>query len=133
MGTTGVNEYHTNHPQPVFHHPHSFRTRLLPLHGMIFRSVAIHAKPTWSGMGESGRGLSVVQRLGTSSFGKLRPPAAHAGGTLETCRHMSSERPYAFCNSSSKSCCTTSIFAVPLVLSRMICPHLASAALTCPS
>ena len=27
-------------PQPAFHHPHSFATKLLPLHGMIFRPIA---------------------------------------------------------------------------------------------
>jgi 1,4-alpha-glucan branching enzyme len=34
-------EYHTA-PHPAFHHPHSFSTKLLPLHGMIFRAVGIH-------------------------------------------------------------------------------------------
>ena len=28
-------------PHPAFHHPHSFCTQLLPLHGMLFRAVAI--------------------------------------------------------------------------------------------
>jgi 1,4-alpha-glucan branching enzyme len=40
-GHNPVNEYHTA-PHPAFHHPHSFSTKLLPLHGMIFRAVAIH-------------------------------------------------------------------------------------------
>jgi 1,4-alpha-glucan branching enzyme len=31
-----VNEYETE-PHGAFHHPHSFRTALLPLHGMLFR------------------------------------------------------------------------------------------------
>jgi 1,4-alpha-glucan branching enzyme len=33
-----VNGYETE-PHPAFHHPHSFRTPLLPLHGMLFRFV----------------------------------------------------------------------------------------------
>jgi 1,4-alpha-glucan branching enzyme len=33
-----INEFATE-PQPAFHHPHSFRTALLPLHGMLFRYV----------------------------------------------------------------------------------------------
>jgi 1,4-alpha-glucan branching enzyme len=34
-----VNEYQTE-ASPAFHHPHSIRTPLLPLHGMLFRVVA---------------------------------------------------------------------------------------------
>jgi 1,4-alpha-glucan branching enzyme len=39
-GHNWVNEYEAV-PQRAFHHPHSFCTKLLPLHGMIFRAVAI--------------------------------------------------------------------------------------------
>jgi 1,4-alpha-glucan branching enzyme len=39
-GHNWISEYHTQQ-QSAFHHPHSFCTKLLPLHGMIFRSVAI--------------------------------------------------------------------------------------------
>lgn len=35
-----INEYEAV-PHPAFHHPYSFNTKLLPLHGMIFRAVAI--------------------------------------------------------------------------------------------
>jgi 1,4-alpha-glucan branching enzyme len=37
-GHNWVSEYDTA-PQPAYHHPHSFRTQLLPLHGMVFRYV----------------------------------------------------------------------------------------------
>jgi len=39
-GHNCFSEYETV-PHPAFHHPHSFSTKLLPLHGMIFRAVAI--------------------------------------------------------------------------------------------
>ena len=39
-GHNWINEYEAV-PHPAFHHPHSFSTKLLPLHGMIFRAVAI--------------------------------------------------------------------------------------------
>jgi 1,4-alpha-glucan branching enzyme len=39
-GHNWVNEYQTS-ASPAFHHPHSFCTNLLPLHGMLFRGVAI--------------------------------------------------------------------------------------------
>jgi 1,4-alpha-glucan branching enzyme len=35
-GHNWINEYDA-HPQPAFHHPHSFSINLLPLHGMLFR------------------------------------------------------------------------------------------------
>ncbi len=38
-GHNWIEEYETT-PTPAFHHPHSFRTKLLPLHGTIFRVVA---------------------------------------------------------------------------------------------
>jgi hypothetical protein len=38
-GHNWINEYETA-PQPAFHHPHSFCTQLLPLHGMIFRAIS---------------------------------------------------------------------------------------------
>ena len=41
-GHNWINEYETV-KQSAFHHPYSFRTQLLPLHGMIFRSVGIQA------------------------------------------------------------------------------------------
>ena len=37
-GHQWVNEYQAE-PRPAFHHPHSFRAPLLPLHGMLFRLV----------------------------------------------------------------------------------------------
>jgi hypothetical protein len=36
-----VNEYPTA-PHPAFHHPHSFCTPLLPLHGLLFRYTGPH-------------------------------------------------------------------------------------------
>jgi 1,4-alpha-glucan branching enzyme len=39
-GHNWVNEYEAG-PHPAFHHPYSFCTKLLPLHGLLFRAVAI--------------------------------------------------------------------------------------------
>jgi 1,4-alpha-glucan branching enzyme len=39
-GHNWVKEYET-HRHPAFHHPHSFCTKLLPLHGMIYRPMSI--------------------------------------------------------------------------------------------
>jgi 1,4-alpha-glucan branching enzyme len=40
-GHNWINEYEAV-PHPAFHHGYSFCTKLLPLHGLLFRAVAVH-------------------------------------------------------------------------------------------